>query len=65
MYEVRRRDGQVTVVRGSMSRLRVSEESYVVYRDPCDATQKVSKWKELDDQQVLLALANVIELPIL
>jgi hypothetical protein len=62
VYEVKRENGKVIVTKGSHSKLNAPEDSYVVFKD-ANGVQHVSKLKELNDEQLLLALANAIDIP--
>lgn len=61
-YEIERADGRIIVRMGSRPKLNAPETSYIVYKDAA-GEQRVSKVKDLTDEQLLLALANWIELP--
>lgn len=61
MYQIERKDGRVIVRKGESAKFNASEDSYLIFRGD-DGSQQVSKVKDLTDVQLLLALANAIEL---
>lgn len=60
MYEIRREGGRVLITKGTTEILNAPDGSYIVYKD--QDVQKVTKVKDLPDEKLLLALANVIRL---
>ena len=63
MYEIERKDGRVIVRKGDNPRLNAPDSSSIVYKDANGATV-VNRLKDLKDDQLLIALASAIELPI-
>lgn len=61
MYEIERKDGRVIVRKGEHPKLNAPEGSYLVYHT--NTGNKVSRIKDLTDEQLLLALASVVDLP--
>jgi hypothetical protein len=64
MYEVQRENNRVIVKRGEAVKLNASKDSYVIYKDQATGQQKVDKLGDLQDDRLLLALANHIEIVI-
>jgi hypothetical protein len=63
VYTIERKDKRVIVKKGDHLRLNAPEDSYVVYKEAGSGDQKVSKLSDLQDHQLLLALANAIDIP--
>lgn len=62
MYEIERKDDRIIVRRGSHVLFSATKSSWVVYREGPNQEVKISHAGDLTDQQLLLALANAIEL---
>ena len=63
MYTIERKDKRIIVKKGEHLRLNAPEDSYVVYKESSSGEQKVTKLGDLQDEQLLLALANAIDIP--
>ena len=60
MYEIERKDKKLIVRGPTGTILSASEESWVVYKQADE--MKVSKLKDLSDQELILALATRVDL---
>ena len=65
MYEIERKENRVIIRVGTKPVYSGAMESFLVYKEGSPGSApfvKVSKVKDLTDEQLLLALANVVEL---
>ncbi len=62
MYEIERKDGQVIIRAGGKPVYVGAMESSVVYREELSLFVKVSRVKDLTDEELLVALANAVDL---
>jgi hypothetical protein len=60
MYEIERKDGQVIIRRAGHAVHSISLASYIVYK--LGEEPKVSKIKDLTDEQLLLALVSALKI---
>lgn len=64
MYEIARNGGRVIITQGDRDKpvvvFNASQDAYVMYTK--DSGQRVTKVKDLPDEELLLALANAIHL---
>lgn len=61
MYEVRRRDNEVIIYRGQDLVYQANNDSYIIRRDS-NGGFRVNKVKDLKDDELLIALADSVEL---
>ena len=62
MYEIERANGRVIVRKGEKLKLNAPEDSYVIHK-PGPQLTTVTKLKDLNDAQLLLALASSVDIP--
>jgi len=60
VYIIERKDSRIIVRQDDQPKFSAPEDSYIIYNSP--AGQKCAKLKDLPDDQLLLAIANKIEL---
>lgn len=60
MYQIERKDGKVIIRRDGKLVYSDSDDSYVIYHQKDDL--KVSRVRDLKDNDLLLALATMVEL---
>ena len=60
MYEIERKENEVIIRKGGHAVYSAPLTAYIIYKSGDD--QLVSKVKDLTDEKLLLALANVIEI---
>jgi hypothetical protein len=61
MYEIERKEKEIIIRKGTYAVFTASPDSWIVYRSD-DGKMMASKLKDLTEERLLLALANVVEI---
>lgn len=60
MYQIERKDDEIIIRKGKYAVFSAAPESWLIYRD--DGKMAASQLKDLTEEKLLLALANVVEI---